>query len=429
MNIHKANNQMTSLHKEFWDSLRSDILISNQNINFEDLAYHIEKNYMFSLFFRGTSYKDYYLEVTGFKNIFHLKDSGYLIVLEILPEDKPNLFDFAIDEYEFYHFLKGVLSEYYVINTIGPIISNRISILISEDHPSVTGKDTKKDSITITRLLVEAVRNEFHVSTIAGIGNTQNLQSIYTSFIEAMSCMHRCQPGDILHVKDLVTMEQDYQYEYREAEKHMLEAIRLRKAEAYDYFIMMLNYIEQLNDDVKRNMILEALVLAAHAAKMDRENETDYFNYTSQLPKLLEYKGEQLIEWAYQRFMYITGFMKPQVSIDYSNKIVQATREYLEAHYSEEISLEDVAEYVNISPQYFSKLIKKNTGFNFIDWLSMLRVKKAKELLTNSNYTVKEVCFMVGYKDPNYFSRIFKKKLGITPSEFVKNRSYVNNKS
>ena len=143
----------------------------------------------------------------------------------------------------------------------------------------------------------------------------------------------------------------------------------------------------------------------------------------------MELEGDQLIELAYQSFIQITSYVKPQTSIDYSNHVVKATREYLENHYADDISLEDMAEQVNISPQYFSKLIKKTTGFNFIDWLSMLRVKKAKELLTNSNLNVKEVCFMVGYKDPNYFSRIFKKRIGITPSEYVKTSSYLNNKS
>ena len=70
-------------------------------------------------------------------------------------------------------------------------------------------------------------------------------------------------------------------------------------------------------------------------------------------------RGQQLIEWAFQQFLDITGQVKKRNTIDYSNKIVQATKEYLEAHYTEEISLEDVAEYVNIGPQYFSKLIKE----------------------------------------------------------------------
>jgi two-component system response regulator YesN len=170
---------------------------------------------------------------------------------------------------------------------------------------------------------------------------------------------------------------------------------------------------------------LEILVLASHAMRIDNPSEV-CFNYTSHVNELMGYNGDQLMEWAFQSFIVITGYVKPINSIDYSNKIVQATKEYLETHYADDISLENVAEQVNISPQYFSKLIKKTTGFNFIDWLSMLRVKKAKELLTNSNFTVKEVCFMVGYKDPNYFSRIFKKRIGITPSEYIKSNPFNN---
>ncbi len=419
MDILKTNPHNNSNQKDFWDSLQTELLTSNQNLTRDDIIYFIEKNYMFSLFFRGSSYK----EISCFKSLFQTKEHGYLILLELLSEDKPNFLDYDVDEYEFYRFLKAAIGPD-ISNTIGPIISNRINVLVSLDSKQ-TGSITS-DSTDLAQKLVDSIRRDYQVPASAGIGNVHTIQSIYPSFLEALSCMHRCHPGQVIHVQNLEAVEQDYHYDYIEAERHMLEAVRLHKVEAYDYFVLMMNHLQPLNDDMKRNKIAEALVLASHNVQMDGQDKVDFFNYTAQISKLMELTGNELIEWAYQKFIYITGFVKPQISIDYSNKIVQATKDYLETHYSEEISLENVAEQVNISPQYFSKLIKKNTGFNFIDWLSMLRVKKAKELLSNSNYTVKEVCFMVGYKDPNYFSRIFKKRIGITPSEYVKNRTYIS---
>ena len=411
------------IQKEFWDSLQSEILTSNQRFTQEDIKYFIEKNYMFSLFFRGTSHQ----ELHCFRNLFHMGDNAYLILLALLPENKPGFLDFDIDDYDLYHLLKKTLGPDKV-NALGPLISNRISILISTEA-SQSETDRINDSLALAQKLVETIEQEYQVSAFAGIGHAYTLPSIYSSFTDALSCMYRCQPGKVLHVRDMEELNQNDFYDYAEAERHMVEAIRLRKTEAYDYFVLMMNYIKPMSDDIKRNKIIEALVIAAHATQLDGQIKPDYFNYTAQISTIMGLTGDDLIEWAYKKFMYITGYVKPQTSIDYSNRIVQVTKEYLEAHYSEEISLENIAEQVNISPQYFSKLIKKNTGFNFIDWLSMLRVKKAKELLTNSNYTVKEVCFMVGYKDPNYFSRIFKKRIGITPSEFIKNRNYISNKN
>ncbi len=411
------------IQKEFWDSLQSEMLSSSRRYTQEDIIYFVEKNYMFSLFFRGTSHE----ELHCYKTLFRMEDNAYLILLSLLPENKPSFLDFDIDEYDFYLFLKEVLGPDNV-NTIGPLISNRISILVSAPS-SLSEADRIYGSIALSRKLVEAIRQEYQVSAFAGIGNSYSLSSIYSSFLDALSCMYHCQPGKALHVTAMEELAEDHYYDYAEAERHMVEAIRLKKTEAYDYFVLMMNDIKPLNDDIKRNKIIEALIIAAHAAQLDGQGKSDYFNYTAQITTILELTGQDLIEWAYKKFMYITGYVKPQTSIDYSNRIVQVTKEYLEAHYAEEISLENIAEQVNISPQYFSKLIKKSTGFNFIDWLSMLRVKKAKELLTNSNYTVKEVCFMVGYKDPNYFSRIFKKRIGITPSEYIKNRTYVSSKN
>lgn len=408
------------IDKEFWDSLQTEILNSKKALSTEDIFSYVEKSFMFSLFFRGTSHK----ELNVFQSILRFEDLGYLIMFEFLPGEKTNIIDFDFDELNIYHFIKKELSG--LTTSIGPMLHNRFSVLITDGPKTLApGLDTKSNSLSLASKLLNAIENEYKIKMVAGIGNTQSIYSIYTSFLEALSCIHYCNPGEVIHIQDLHIHDKYYIFEYKEAERHMIDAVRLRKAVAYDYFLMMMNRIGQLNDKAKRNKIVEALVLASHASRIDGMDELDYLDYTCHINALIELSGDALVEWAFQKFVDITGYVKKHNPIDYSNKIVQATKEYLEAHYTEEISLEDAAKSVNISPQYFSKLIKKNTGFNFIDWLSMLRVTKAKELLTNSNLTVKEVCFMVGYKDPNYFSRIFKKKMGMTPSEYIKN----NNKS
>jgi len=415
MYTHKFDKHNNDLNKEFWDSLHNEILKSNEDISKEELLSYVENSFVYSLFFRGMSHK----ELNAFRNILKLKDLGYVIQFEFIPKDKTGIIDYDINNLNLYYLIKNELKD--ISCAVGPILQNQVSIIVTEGPDKLApGLDTKSRSIHTAKMLLDAIQSKFKINLMAGIGSVQSIHSIDISLMDALSCMHYCNSGDIIHIQDLDKYKSHNLYEYKDAEKHMIDAIRLRKADAYDYFCLLINRLKDLSDNAKRNKIIEILVLATHAANIDGFNDADYHNYICNFKTIMELEGDQLIEWAFQKFVKITGCVKSQSSIDYSNKIVQATKEYLEAHYSEEITLEDVAEYVNISPQYFSKLIKKNTGFNFIDWLSMLRVKKAKELLANTSLTVKEVCFMVGYKDPNYFSRIFKKKIGMTPSEYVK---------
>ena len=87
-------------------------------------------------------------------------------------------------------------------------------------------------------------------------------------------------------------------------------------------------------------------------------------------------------------------------------------------HYNKDISLDDVSREVNISPYYFSKLFKDETGVNFIEYVTSIRMERAKELLGNSDKSMKEICVDIGYGDANYFSRTFKKNVGVTPTEY-----------
>ena len=102
-----------------------------------------------------------------------------------------------------------------------------------------------------------------------------------------------------------------------------------------------------------------------------------------------------------------------------SRPITEA-KQYIQLHFQEELKLEDVSSYVGFNTTYFSTLFKKETGHNFTDYLTELRINKAKELLCQDNLSIQDVCELVGYRDMKYFSRLFKKLTGISPSDYRK---------
>jgi two-component system response regulator YesN len=81
-----------------------------------------------------------------------------------------------------------------------------------------------------------------------------------------------------------------------------------------------------------------------------------------------------------------------------------------------------VAAQVNVSPSYFSSIFRQKTGVTFVEYLTRLRMEKAKELLLCSDCSSTEIGYTVGYKDPHYFSSLFKKMYGCTPKEYRMHR-------
>lgn len=104
---------------------------------------------------------------------------------------------------------------------------------------------------------------------------------------------------------------------------------------------------------------------------------------------------------------------------DYYIKLMGSIKKYIEEHYTEDISLESVALEFKFHPNYLSKLFKDETGVNFIDYITGLKIGKARELLADIRYNVYDVAQKVGYKDAKYFTKVFKKVVGVTPSEYV----------
>lgn len=102
----------------------------------------------------------------------------------------------------------------------------------------------------------------------------------------------------------------------------------------------------------------------------------------------------------------------------YSDIIRKAQRQIQEDYMSEDISLNSVAAEVCMSPSYFSTIFSKEMGKTFIEYLTEVRMEKAKEYLACSTMKTSEIGYAVGYKDPHYFSFLFKKTQGCTPKEY-----------
>lgn len=100
------------------------------------------------------------------------------------------------------------------------------------------------------------------------------------------------------------------------------------------------------------------------------------------------------------------------------NAVGEEIRSYIEEHYIEDISLQDVAGEMGYSDAYFCKLFKQCFDRNFITYLNDLRTEKAIELLRDVTVSIKDISSRVGYRDANYFTRVFKRQTGFTPSEY-----------
>ena len=100
---------------------------------------------------------------------------------------------------------------------------------------------------------------------------------------------------------------------------------------------------------------------------------------------------------------------------------IKYLKEYVENNYIYDISMQEAAEEMGYSDAYFSKLFKQYFNQNFTVYLTEYRIKKAKELLSNTNHSIKDISRMVGYTDSNYFAKIFKRLVGEIPSKYREN--------
>ncbi|WNS42349.1 response regulator [Paenibacillus sp. MMS20-IR301] len=134
--------------------------------------------------------------------------------------------------------------------------------------------------------------------------------------------------------------------------------------------------------------------------------------------RILEMRSvPELLSWAQGRSTEFLDIFRQWLGRQQDNVVVQA-KQYIEAHYQDDCSLQTIAAYVHVTPNYLSNLFKKETGTGLTNYVSQLRIEEAKLLLQHTRLRMTEIAERVGFDNSSYFTVVFKQLTGESPREF-----------
>ncbi len=176
---------------------------------------------------------------------------------------------------------------------------------------------------------------------------------------------------------------------------------------------------QNLSVDKIKNTFFELIVTANNATReLDKSFSSDTFD--NAFATLSQENDTKLIKEFAQKFLMECTQALSSIKKAEENPIIKKVCNYVDENLSNDISLETAADFAGVSTFYLSKLFKEEKGETFINFVSDKRLEKSRQLLSETNLSIKEITAEVGYNDQNYFSRIFKSKYGLSPKEYRK---------
>lgn len=397
----------------------NDLLIREK---METVVPIIENGLIYSLLFQENFQDEY----ENFKRLIGIeKDYGYIMIVECgdsqVDGRLTNAVGASVKAQSYYMEMREIIKDFFPA-IVGSMMANRVVVYVPCDKEiGATEYEGRVDIIENARKMVRKLKQKVDAQFRVGIGSVKKMDEASESYGEAISSF-RYATGSVAHVKDLPIVceyEDDYPID---TEKALFDAVSLGNENqamnaGNQFFDWMLDRHSVDIMDIK----IKVLEFVLFTEKIGYEGGGMKYQFQSRhdyLQSVLEYNNmEDLRNWFLSKIQEVCQHISTKKE-DSTTSITMRAKEYIKNQYHKDISLDDVSREVKISPYYFSKLFKQETGENFIEYLTNIRMEKAKELLSQSEKSMKEICSEVGYSDPNYFSRSFKKNVGVTPTEY-----------
>lgn len=298
---------------------------------------------------------------------------------------------------------------------VGSGLERKAVCVIPQESPEL-GYQRRTQMIERAKTMAEELKEKLGLEIKIGIGSVKPWAEMYESYQEALNAL-RHGKWTITHIEDLIIEENTPRAEGENLEQGLVKAVRSglehearREATVYAGWLMK---HQEMGLEEKKLRLMEVYLLARREA----EERGGGPGNGQALKELLALAEEDALA---RRFIQAAEELAQSVVIQQSrtDNVVEKAQEYIQQNFARDLPLEEVACHAGISPYYFSRMFKEQTGTNYSEYLTEVRIETAKKLLMNPAINIKHVCSQSGYTNPNYFSRIFKKCVGVTPTEF-----------
>ncbi len=321
-----------------------------------------------------------------------------------------------------------VLAEEYHQSQCIPLQGDKYGVLIMPERGETPEKVRRRAARLAETIRREIEKDPFIPATVTiGIGRVYTEGTdLHLSYQEALKALeYKLYTGgnQVIHIDDVLPFDERVHSYPFPLERELLSCVRIGDGEQARYWLTRLlnELFSKTNNhpDLLKTRILELLVVlsrqAIESGASSEEVARQNFKYTQELWQK-EDLGE-LHEWIFAKVENLIKLVQSGRDMRQQD-IMKKILAYIHSNYHRDITLEEVAGAVFLSPCYLSRIFKQVQGVNFIDYLTSIRLEKAKVLLRSSGESIAQIAGKVGYQDPKYFSTVFKKHEGCTPSEY-----------
>ena len=396
---------------------RNDLIIKEK---MENVIPVIESGFIYSIMFREYFEED----INRYKELLEIHTSNCYMMAFVFGDTQEgnymtNAVGVSIKSVDSYHTICEIIKESFPC-FVGNIMSNKIPVCVPTEAQTMDYNE-RVELIDVCRALSTRLNKETGISFRIGIGGIVPFIDAMESYQDAIKALINS-TGRVGHVDDLL-LGCDYANDYPIAlEKKLFEElhdghINECMQSCGDFF----EWMQQTSTGDINNIRLKCLEFVMRAESEAYLSGGMTYRFEARegyLPQIMNASGlEEIRKWFMDKMEEACHNVIVKRG-EKSNDIVDNARKYIDENYSKDVSLDDISRNMNLSPYYFSKLFKEKTGENFVEFLTRVRIDKAKEMLKDPDKSMKEICSEVGYGDPNYFSRIFKKVVGVPPTEY-----------
>ncbi len=383
----------------------------------EKMLSAVEHNFIYSLLFSQVSKND----ITMYKKEFFDMDNetGFISVMMFNKKGKSGDYKTqlkdSLDIQEIYAFFKDNL-KYRWKCIVGPVMLDRVVVYVAQGIDDLYQQ--RVQSITCIEDIMRLLEEKYDIEFKVGIGRIHNDQDIMISYQEALRALNCNECGRVVHIDDIAPNIYDAGYEIVAQENKLLIGLENGDVQKCltilsDIFRKYPNFFEQENIHYRVIEMMTAVRRIAMENGINDNIEPGYY-----IKRILCCKSSQEFEQVCtEEIRHVACEIGARKRCNIG-EIVEKTNILISERFFEDLNLDDISKELHISPQYLSRLYKNETGENFIERLTSVRIENAKKLLKESKYSIKEICYMSGYCDPNYFSKLFKKHVGISPTDY-----------